>query len=37
MPWPIEHLHYMPASSSFIEMMPGAMKALTQCDPMCRR
>ena len=31
MPWPIEHLHYMPASSSFIEMMPGAMKALTQC------
>jgi leucyl aminopeptidase (aminopeptidase T) len=31
MPWPIEHLHYMPASSSFIEMMPGAMKAMTQC------
>lgn len=31
MPWPIEHLHYMPASSSFIEMMPGAMKAMAQC------
>ena len=31
MSWPIEHFHYMPASSSFIEMMPGAMKAMTQC------
>ena len=31
MPWPIEHFHYMPAPSSFIEMMPGAMKAMTQC------
>ena len=31
MSWPIEHFHYMPGSSSFIEMMPGAMKAMTQC------
>ena len=31
MPWPIEHFHYIPAPSSFIEMMPGAMKAMTQC------
>jgi leucyl aminopeptidase (aminopeptidase T) len=31
MAWPIEHFHYIPASSSFIEMMPGAMKAMTQC------
>lgn len=31
MTWPIEHFHYMPAPSSFIEMMPGAMKAMTQC------
>ena len=31
MSWPIEHFHYMPAPSSFIEMMPGAMKAMTQC------
>lgn len=31
MSWPIEHFHYVPASSSFIEMMPGAMKAMTQC------
>lgn len=29
--WPIEHFHYVPGSSSFIEMMPGAMKAMTQC------
>ena len=21
--WPIEHFHYIPAPSSFIEMMPG--------------
>ena len=31
MSWPIEHFHYVPAPSSFIEMMPGAMKAMTQC------
>lgn len=31
MTWPIEHFHYTPAPSSFIEMMPGAMKAMTQC------
>lgn len=31
MNWPIEHFHYIPAPSSFIEMMPGAMKAMTQC------
>lgn len=31
MSWPIEHFHYVPGSSSFIEMMPGAMKAMTQC------
>ena len=31
MSWPIQHFHYMPAASSFIEMMPGAMKAMTQC------
>jgi leucyl aminopeptidase (aminopeptidase T) len=31
MPWPIEYFHYIPAPSSFIEMMPGAMKAMTQC------
>ena len=31
MSWPIEHLHYLPAPSSFIEMMPGAMKAVNQC------
>lgn len=31
MPWPIEHFHYIPGTSSFIEMMPGAMKAMTQC------
>lgn len=31
MVWPIEHFHYIPAPSSFIEMMPGAMKAMTQC------
>jgi len=31
MVWPIEHFHYIPASSSFIEMMPGAIKAMTQC------
>jgi 2,5-dihydroxypyridine 5,6-dioxygenase len=31
MPWPIEYFHYKPAPSSFIEMMPGAMKAMTQC------
>ena len=31
MSWPIEHFHYLPAPSSFIEMMPGAMKAVSQC------
>ena len=31
MTWPVEHFHYIPAPSSFIEMMPGAMKAMTQC------
>ena len=31
MSWPIEHFHYIPASSSFVEMMPGAMKAVSQC------
>lgn len=31
MSWPIEHFHYLPAPSSFIEMMPGAMKAVKQC------
>jgi leucyl aminopeptidase (aminopeptidase T) len=31
MVWPIEHFHYMPSPSSFIEMMPGALKAMTQC------
>ena len=31
MSWPIEHFHYMPAPSSFIEMMPGALKAVNQC------
>lgn len=31
MSWPIQHFHYIPAPSSFIEMMPGAMKAMTQC------
>jgi leucyl aminopeptidase (aminopeptidase T) len=31
MTWPIEYFHYTPAPSSFIEMMPGAMKAMTQC------
>lgn len=31
MSWPIEHFHYLPAASSFIEMMPGAMKAVNQC------
>lgn len=28
---PIEHSHYVPAPSSIIEMMPGTMKAMTQC------
>jgi len=31
MSWPIEHFHYIPAPSSFIEMMPGAVKAVNQC------
>jgi leucyl aminopeptidase (aminopeptidase T) len=31
MSWPIEHFHYIPGPSSFIEMMRGAMKAMTQC------
>jgi hypothetical protein len=30
MVWPIEYFHYIPASSSFIEMMPGAMKAMSR-------
>jgi len=31
MPWPIEYFHYIPAPSSIIDMMPGALKAMTQC------
>jgi len=31
MPWPIEYFHYIPAPSSMIEMMPGALKIMTQC------
>ena len=31
MSWPIEHFHYVPGPSSFIEMMPGAVKCMTQC------
>ena len=31
MTWPIEYFHYIPATSSFIEMMRGATKAMTQC------
>ncbi len=31
MSWPIEYFHYVPSSSSFIEMMRGAMKMMTQC------
>lgn len=31
MTWPIEYFHYTPSSSSFIEMMRGAIKAMTQC------
>ena len=31
MSWPIEYFHYVPAPSSIIEMMPGAMKVMTQC------
>lgn len=31
MTWPIQHFHYVPGSSSIIEMMPGALKAMTQC------
>jgi leucyl aminopeptidase (aminopeptidase T) len=31
MPWPIEYFHYIPAPSSIIEMMPGALKIMTQC------
>jgi len=31
MPWPIEYFHYIPAPSSIIEMMPGALKVMTQC------
>jgi leucyl aminopeptidase (aminopeptidase T) len=31
MSWPIEHFHYIPAQSSLIEMIPGALKAVTQC------
>ncbi|MEO9903126.1 hypothetical protein [Nisaea sp.] len=31
MSWPIQHFHYVPGSSSIIEMMPGALKAMTQC------
>ncbi|MBW1961582.1 MAG: aminopeptidase [Deltaproteobacteria bacterium] len=31
MSWPIKHFHYIPSPSSFIEMMPGAMKAVKQC------
>ena len=31
MSWPIEYFHYTPAPSSIIEMMPGALKIMTQC------
>jgi len=31
MSWPIEYFHYIPATSSFIEMMRGATKAMNQC------
>jgi len=31
MSWPIEHFHYIPGPSSIIEMMPGAIKVMTQC------
>ncbi len=31
MTWPIEYFHYVPSSSSFIEMIRGAMKAMSQC------
>jgi len=31
MTWPIEYFHYTPGASSFIEMMRGATKAMTQC------
>lgn len=31
MSWPIQHFHYIPGPSSFVEMMPGAMKAMAQC------
>lgn len=31
MSWPIEYFHYVPAPSSIIEMMPGALKIMTQC------
>ena len=31
MTWPIEYFHYTPAPTSFIEMMRGAAKAMTQC------
>lgn len=31
MAWPIEYFHYTPSPSSFIEMIRGAMKAMTQC------
>jgi hypothetical protein len=29
--WPTEHFHYLPGPSCFIEMMRGALKAMTQC------
>lgn len=29
--WPIAYEHYVPASSSFVEMMRGATKAVQQC------
>jgi len=31
MSWPIAYPHYIPATSSFIEMMRGAKKAIEQC------
>jgi len=31
MSFPIEYFHYTPAPTSFIEMVRGAMKAMTQC------
>ncbi|MEW6048891.1 MAG: leucyl aminopeptidase, partial [Bacillota bacterium] len=29
--WPISYLHYVPGTSSYIEMMRGAMKVVSEC------